>query len=90
MTPPNGTINPLNPVKHADSIDMDRLSPLFSRFAPSARVFYAGNLCHVAQYDDKAWEGAVNRGSKITYRLMLRKLVKMEQWSFNMDVFFAG
>ncbi len=30
---------------------MDRLSGLFSRFSPSARVFYAGTLCQVSSMD---------------------------------------
>lgn len=36
---------------------MDRLSPLFSRFAPSARVFYAGTLCQVSQFDGEDGTG---------------------------------
>jgi hypothetical protein len=31
--------------KIAPGIEMDRLSPFFSRFALSARVFYSGKLC---------------------------------------------
>lgn len=31
---------------------MDRLSSLFSRFAPRARVFYAGKLCQISQFDE--------------------------------------
>lgn len=38
-------------IKYADGINMDRLSSLFSRFSPRARVFYAGNLCQVSQFD---------------------------------------
>ena len=36
---------------------MDRLSSLFSRFAPRARVFYAGKLCQVSQFDEKEGVG---------------------------------
>lgn len=31
---------------------MDRLTPLFNRFSPAARVFYAGNLCQITRFDE--------------------------------------
>ena len=34
----------------AESIEMDRLSPLFARFAPRARVFYSGHLCSTENF----------------------------------------
>lgn len=33
------------------SIVMDKLSPLFSRFALSARVFYSGSLCGISDFE---------------------------------------
>lgn len=34
----------------AESIEMGRLSPLFARFAPRARVFYSGHLCSTENF----------------------------------------
>lgn len=31
---------------------MDRLSPLFNRFSPAARVFHVGTMCQVATFDE--------------------------------------
>jgi len=31
---------------------MDRLSPLFNRFSPSARVFYVGTMCQMSSFDE--------------------------------------
>jgi AraC-like DNA-binding protein len=39
---------------------MDRLSPLFARFVPSARVFYSGNLCQVSTFEAEAHMGHVH------------------------------
>jgi AraC-like DNA-binding protein len=36
----------------ADRIEMDQLSPLFARFAPSARVFHTGALCGAVAFPE--------------------------------------
>lgn len=45
---------------------MDRLSPLFARSVPSARVFYSGNLCQISTFEAEENVGHVHllrRGS---------------------------
>lgn len=39
---------------------MDRLSPLFARSVPSARVFYSGNLCQISAFEAEAHVGHVH------------------------------
>ncbi len=39
---------------------MDRLSPLFARTLPSARVFYSGNLCQISTFEAEAHVGHVH------------------------------
>lgn len=39
---------------------MDRLSPLFARSVPSARVFYSGNLCQISTFEAEAHVGHVH------------------------------
>lgn len=34
----------------AKGIEMDKLSPLFARFVPTARFFYSGNVCRAKDY----------------------------------------
>lgn len=39
---------------------MDRLSPLFARNVPSARVFYSGNLCQISTFEAEVNTGHVH------------------------------
>lgn len=39
---------------------MDRLSPLFARSVPSARVFYSGNLCQISTFEAESHVGHVH------------------------------
>ena len=47
---------------------MDKLSALFSRFSPTARVFYSGNLCSAADYFESSSVGHLHllRGGQLT------------------------
>ncbi len=55
-------------IYHADRINMDRLSPLFKRFSPTARVFHMGNTCQAVTFAESEGVGHLHllRSGKLT------------------------
>lgn len=51
---------------------MDRLSPLFARSVPSARVFYSGNLCQISTFEAEINVGHVHLMRKGTMSVIDR------------------
>lgn len=62
-------------------VDMDRLSSLFARFVPTARVFYSGSLCTVARFDDADGVGHLHllRGGRLSVAHRGGKLLTIER-----------
>lgn len=56
---------------YTESIEMDRLAPLLNHISLAARVFYAGELCQVASFDDSEVAGHLHvvKAGQLTLRI---------------------
>ncbi len=56
---------------YPESIVMDRLAPLLSHISLAARVFYAGELCQMASFDDSELAGHLHvvKGGRLSIRI---------------------
>jgi len=59
---------------------MGKLSPLFSRFTLSARVFYSGLLCGVSEFDTSAGIGHLHllRQGRLKISQQNKKMIEVK------------